>query len=130
MLTICSCLSLAYADAGVDPIDFPSAPTVALPIALQKANLTINDIARFEVNEAFSAVVRIAEKILNLDPAKVNVDGYVMFPSSTYICLYCLFQVVPSHWDMLSETLARESSCPWCMALRLVNTARQVSAMV
>ena len=67
----------AYSDAGVDPIDFPEAPTVALPIALQKANLTVNDIARFEINEAFSAVVRIAEKVLQLDPAKVNVDGYV-----------------------------------------------------
>lgn len=66
---------ISYSDAGVDPIDFPEAPTVALPIALQKANLTVNDIARFEVNEAFSVVVRIAEKVLQLDPAKVNVDG-------------------------------------------------------
>jgi len=66
---------ISYSDAGVDPIDFPEAPTVALPIALQKANLTVNDIARFEVNEAFSVVVRIAEKLLQLDPAKVNVDG-------------------------------------------------------
>jgi len=66
---------ISYADAGVDPIDFPAAPTVALPIALQKANLTINDIARFEINEAFSVVVRIAEKVLSLDPSKVNPDG-------------------------------------------------------
>jgi acetyl-CoA C-acetyltransferase len=77
----CSCssihanLCLAYADAGVEPIDFPIAPTVALPIALEKANLTINDITRFEINEAFSVVVRIAEKVLGLDPAKVNPDG-------------------------------------------------------
>lgn len=73
--TICLLSFTAYADAGVAPIDFPEAPTVALPIALQKANLTINDIARFEVNEAFSVVVRIAEKVLQLDPAKVNIDG-------------------------------------------------------
>ena len=66
---------LAYADAGVDPIDFPAAPTVALPLALKKANLSTNDIALFEINEAFSCVVRIAEKVLNLDPAKVNVNG-------------------------------------------------------
>lgn len=66
---------VSYADAGVEPIDFPSAPTVALPIALQKANLTVNDIARFEINEAFSVVVRIAEKVLELDPTKVNVNG-------------------------------------------------------
>jgi len=70
-------LCLAYADAGVEPIDFPIAPTVALPIALEKANLTVKDITRFEINEAFSVVVRIAEKVLGLDPAKVNPDGYI-----------------------------------------------------
>jgi len=66
---------ISYADAGVDPIDFPAAPTVALPKALERANLTINDIARFEINEAFSVVVRLAEKLLGLDPAKINIDG-------------------------------------------------------
>lgn len=66
---------VSYSDAGVEPIDFPMAPAVALPKALQKANLTVNDIARFEINEAFSVVVRIAEKLLQIDPAKINVDG-------------------------------------------------------
>jgi acetyl-CoA acetyltransferase len=37
--------------------------------------LTKDDIALFEVNEAFSVVVRAAEKILGLDPKKVNVNG-------------------------------------------------------
>ena len=68
-------LQTAYADAGVDPIDFPMAPTVALPRALKRANLTLDDIARFEINEAFSVVVRLAEKLLQIDPAKINVDG-------------------------------------------------------
>lgn len=66
---------ISYADAGVEPIDFPMAPAVALPEALRRANLTVDDIARFEVNEAFSVVVRVAEKLLQLDPAKVNIDG-------------------------------------------------------
>jgi len=66
---------ISYADAGVDPIDFPEAPTVALPLALQKANLSVNDIALFEINEAFSVVVRIAERVLGIDPAKINVNG-------------------------------------------------------
>ncbi|KAL4075926.1 peroxisomal 3-ketoacyl-CoA-thiolase [Scleroderma citrinum] len=66
---------ISYADGGVDPIDFPEAPTVALPQALARANLTVDDITRFEINEAFSVVVRIAEKVLQIDPAKVNVDG-------------------------------------------------------
>ncbi|TFK43609.1 peroxisomal 3-ketoacyl-CoA-thiolase [Crucibulum laeve] len=66
---------ISWADAGVEPIDFPEAPAFALPIALQKANLTVEDISLFELNEAFSVVVRIAEKVLNIDPAKINVNG-------------------------------------------------------
>ncbi|KIK06772.1 hypothetical protein K443DRAFT_129703 [Laccaria amethystina LaAM-08-1] len=66
---------ISWADAGVDPIDFPEAPTFALPKALERANLTIDDISLFEFNEAFSVVVRIAEKVCNIDPAKINVNG-------------------------------------------------------
>ncbi|KAH9938644.1 thiolase-like protein [Fomitopsis serialis] len=66
---------ISYADAGLDPIDFPIAPTVALPKALERANLKLEDISLFEINEAFSAVVRIAEKVLGIDPAKINVNG-------------------------------------------------------
>ncbi|KAF5393733.1 hypothetical protein D9757_000098 [Collybiopsis confluens] len=66
---------ISYADAGVDPIDFPIAPTIALPKALERANLTVDDISLFEINEAFSVVVRIAEQVLKIDPAKINVNG-------------------------------------------------------
>lgn len=59
----------------MDPIDFPIAPTLALPIALERANLTVKDISLFEINEAFSVVVRIAEKVLSIDPAKINING-------------------------------------------------------
>lgn len=68
-------LGTAYADAGVDPIDFPEAPTHALPIALKRAGLSVEDIAQWEINEAFSVVVRVAEKVLQIDPAKINVNG-------------------------------------------------------
>jgi len=66
---------ISYADAGVDPIDFPIAPTVALPKALERANLTVDDISLFEINEAFSVVIRIAEQVLKIDPAKINING-------------------------------------------------------
>lgn len=65
----------AWADAGVDPIDFPEAPTIALPLALKKANLTVDDISLFEVNEAFSVVVRIVEQVMGVDSSKINVNG-------------------------------------------------------
>jgi len=57
------------------PIDFPEAPTVAIPAALKKAGLTKDDITLFEINEAFSVVVKAAEKILEIDPKKINVNG-------------------------------------------------------
>ncbi|KAL5527493.1 hypothetical protein ACEPAG_6284 [Sanghuangporus baumii] len=66
---------ISYADGALAPIDFPLAPTVALPKALEKANLTINDISLFEINEAFSVVVRAAEKVLGIPPEKINVNG-------------------------------------------------------
>ena len=66
---------ISFADAGVEPIDFPEAPTAAIPIALKRANLSVSDISLWEVNEAFSVVVRVAEKVLGLDSAKVNVNG-------------------------------------------------------
>lgn len=93
----------AWADAGVDPIDFPIAPTVALPQALKKANLTVEDIALFEINEAFSVVVRIAEKVLNIDPAKVNVNGYV----------YSLLPVHPNLMRIFNQGCCLSRACHW-----------------
>lgn len=73
----------------MNPIDFPEAPTKALPIALQKANLSVKDIAQFEFNEAFSVVVRIAEKVCGIDVSKINVNGYVCAAKlTTLLILY------------------------------------------
>jgi acetyl-CoA C-acetyltransferase len=63
----------------VEPKHFPEAPTAALPIALEKAGLKPEDIAAWEVNEAFSVVVRIVEKVMGVDPSKINVNGCVAF---------------------------------------------------
>lgn len=66
---------LAIGDAACEPENFTIAPSLAIPTVLKKAGLKVSDIHRFEINEAFSVVVRANEKILNLDPAKVNVNG-------------------------------------------------------
>ncbi|KAJ1852893.1 Acetyl-CoA acetyltransferase A, mitochondrial [Coemansia sp. RSA 1822] len=66
---------VSYADAATLPIDFPIAPSLAVPIALERAGLAIKDIALWEFNEAFSVVARVNEKILGLEPDKVNVAG-------------------------------------------------------
>ncbi|KAK9234674.1 Thiolase, N-terminal domain-containing protein [Lipomyces kononenkoae] len=66
---------VSYADAATDPIDFTIAPALAIPRALMRARLDIQDIAKFEINEAFSAVALANLELLGLDPAKVNVKG-------------------------------------------------------
>ena len=65
----------SYADAAQEPKWFTTAPAKALPKALEKANLSINDIDYFEFNEAFSVVGIANSKILSLDAEKVNVNG-------------------------------------------------------
>ncbi|MFM7721123.1 MAG: acetyl-CoA C-acyltransferase [Sediminibacterium sp.] len=65
----------SYADAEHDPKWFTTAPSLALPKALNKANLTSNDISFFEFNEAFSVVGLVNTKLLNLDSSKVNIRG-------------------------------------------------------
>ncbi|MCX7745171.1 MAG: acetyl-CoA C-acyltransferase [Flavobacteriales bacterium] len=64
-----------YADAEQAPEWFTTSPAKALPRAVAKAGLTLQDIDYFEINEAFSVVAIANNKELNLDPAKVNVNG-------------------------------------------------------
>lgn len=66
---------VSSADAAIDPVDFPVAPAKAVPIALERAGLTKDDIAIWEFNEAFAAVIKANEKILGLENAKVNLKG-------------------------------------------------------
>ena len=66
---------VGFGDAAIAPIDFPTAPAAAIPKVLQSCGLTINDIAMFEINEAFSVVVLANIKLLDLDPSKVNIHG-------------------------------------------------------
>lgn len=66
---------ISYADAALEPEWFTVAPAKALPKALKKANIQIDDIDYFELNEAFSVVGLANMKILGLDAAKVNVHG-------------------------------------------------------
>ncbi len=65
----------AYADAAHEPKWFTTAPAKALPKALDKAGLGIEQIDAFELNEAFSVVGLANIKILGIDAAKTNVNG-------------------------------------------------------
>uniref|UniRef100_A0A7N4NZQ0 Acetyl-CoA acetyltransferase, mitochondrial n=1 Tax=Sarcophilus harrisii TaxID=9305 RepID=A0A7N4NZQ0_SARHA len=65
----------AFADAAVAPIDFPIAPAYAIPKILKTSGLKKEDIAMWEVNEAFSLVVLANMKMLDIDPKRVNING-------------------------------------------------------
>jgi len=64
-----------YADAAQEPKWFTTAPAKALPIALNKAGVSLSEVDFFEFNEAFSVVGLANAKILGLDNDKVNVNG-------------------------------------------------------
>jgi acetyl-CoA C-acetyltransferase len=65
----------SYADAAHQPEWFTTAPAKALPIALEKANISTGDVDFFELNEAFSVVGLANIEKLGLDASKVNVNG-------------------------------------------------------
>lgn len=66
---------VSYADAAVDPIDFPVAPAKVVPIVLERAGLKKEDISVWEFNEAFAAVIKANAKILGLGVDNVNPRG-------------------------------------------------------
>ena len=65
----------SYADAAQEPKWFTTAPAKALPKALDKANITIDEVDFFEFNEAFSVVGLANTKLLGLTDKNVNVNG-------------------------------------------------------
>jgi acetyl-CoA C-acetyltransferase len=65
----------SFADAAHEPQWFTTAPSKAIPKALSKANITIDDVDYFELNEAFSVVGLANMKILNIKNERVNVNG-------------------------------------------------------
>lgn len=66
---------LSYADAQQAPESFTTSPAKAIPLALQKAGLKPENIDYYEINEAFSVVSIANNRILNLNPERVNTNG-------------------------------------------------------
>lgn len=65
----------SYADAAHEPIWFTTAPSKALPKALAKAGISMEDVDYFELNEAFAVVGLANMKILGLNDSNINVNG-------------------------------------------------------
>lgn len=64
-----------YADAAQEPKWFTTAPAKALPKAIAKAGISLDDVDYFEFNEAFAVVGLANMKILGLNDTNVNVNG-------------------------------------------------------
>ncbi|KAK4109967.1 acetyl-CoA C-acetyltransferase [Canariomyces notabilis] len=94
------------ADAAVDPIDFPIAPAKAIPIALERAGITKEQVAVWEINEAFAAVIKANEKILGLEGARMNplggaiALGHALGSSGSRILVTLLHQLKPGEYGV------------------------------
>ncbi len=66
---------ISYGDAAHDPELFTTAPAKAVPVALKKAGLDKSEVDFWEFNEAFSVVGIVNTQLLELDSAKINVNG-------------------------------------------------------
>lgn len=66
---------VSWGIVGVDPSIMGIGPAKAIPIALQRAGLSLDDVDLFEINEAFAAQYLAVEKELGLERDKVNVNG-------------------------------------------------------
>ncbi|KAK9773559.1 putative acetyl-CoA C-acetyltransferase [Seiridium cardinale] len=94
------------ADAAIDPVDFPVAPAKAVPIALERAGITKDQVAVWEFNEAFAAVIKANEKILGLENAKVNPLGgaislgHALGSSGSRILTTLLHQLKPGEYGV------------------------------
>lgn len=94
------------ADAAVDPVDFPVAPAKAVPIALERAGISKDQVSVWEFNEAFAAVIKANEKILGLENARVNELGgaislgHALGSSGSRILVSLLHQLQPGEYGV------------------------------
>ncbi|KAL9594844.1 MAG: hypothetical protein Q9219_006808 [cf. Caloplaca sp. 3 TL-2023] len=97
---------VSSADAAVDPVDFPVAPAKAVPIALERAGITKDDVAVWEFNEAFAAVIKANQKILSLGSSNVNPLGgaislgHALGSSGSRILTTLLHQLQPGQYGV------------------------------
>lgn len=66
---------IGFADAAQAPEWFTTAPSLAIPKALKMAGIEAKDVDYYELNEAFAVVGIVNNKLMGLDPKKVNVYG-------------------------------------------------------
>ena len=97
---------VSSADAAVDPVDFPVAPAKAVPIALERAGISKDQVSIWEFNEAFASVIKANQKILGLDSSNVNPLGgaislgHALGSSGSRILTTLLHQLQPGQYGV------------------------------
>jgi acetyl-CoA C-acetyltransferase len=66
---------VAYSSVAVEPATMGEGPNVSIPLALQRANMTLDQMELIEVNEAFAVQVLANEQVLKWDRSKLNIHG-------------------------------------------------------
>jgi acetyl-CoA C-acetyltransferase len=101
-----------YADAEQAPEWFTTTPSKALPRAVKKAGLKMEDIDYFEVNEAFSVVGIVNIREMNLNPERVNVNGGAVSLGHPLGCSGARIMVTLIH--ILNQNKARYGAAGIC----------------
>ena len=63
---------LGFVDSAQDPVDWPTSPALGIKQILEELKLKVDDVASYEINEAFSVVILAVAKILGLPLDKVS----------------------------------------------------------
>ena len=66
---------IGFNDAAQNPVDWPTSPALGIKKLLEDLKLHKDDVAKYEINEAFAVVVLALVKLLGLDLKKINVNG-------------------------------------------------------
>jgi acetyl-CoA acyltransferase len=85
------------ASAGVHPRIMGIGPVAAVPKVLQQAGMSLNDIDLFELNEAFASQSLAVIRELQLDPAKVNINGGAIALGHPLGCTGCKLTIQLTH---------------------------------
>lgn len=88
---------VACASAGVDPRIMGIGPVAAVPKVLQQANLSLSQVDLIELNEAFASQSLAVIRQLNLDPAKVNINGGAIALGHPLGCTGCKLSIQVIH---------------------------------
>jgi acetyl-CoA C-acetyltransferase len=101
-----------YADASQEPEFFTTTPSKAIPKALAKAKVSMEDVDYFELNEAFSVVALANCKLLNIPLEKTNIRGGAVALGHPLGCSGARILVTLTHiLDSMNKSIGAAGIC-------------------